>query len=274
VFHNPILFLTFRIHDCPKLLSFHYFVDTDILKSQYRGVHLQSTTGRWKATIKIEGKFYDLGSYDDETIAARIFDVVYICGRGIEDAVLNFSLSDYKVQSLLEEPLEPLVQRLRAESVSHIAAKQTSTFHGVRLKKDTNKWESSIRVGGRQLSLGLYETDIEAARAHDQAAILRYMQGVGPMGVATSPPPLNFDRDHYAPLLDENEPPHGQDCENGDPPVEFLRVRYIGAVLDSCKEYMDSLQHPQLQTSDIAESDTATCFADGTSSTDTEGASL
>ena len=47
------------------------------------------------------------------------------------------------------------------------AAGKYTRYPGVRLRKDNNKWRVQFASGGRRLSIGQYDTEDEAARAHD-----------------------------------------------------------------------------------------------------------
>lgn len=54
----------------------------------------------------------------------------------------------------------------------HLQVNNTSGYKGVSFRKDLKKkpWVAGIKVDGRRLSLGYYETAEEAARAYDQKA--------------------------------------------------------------------------------------------------------
>ncbi len=48
-----------------------------------------------------------------------------------------------------------------------IRISNTSGFRGVSFDKERNKFKASIRVNGKEKTLGRYKTDIEAAKAYD-----------------------------------------------------------------------------------------------------------
>lgn len=47
----------------------------------------------------------------------------------------------------------------------------TSRFKGVSRRSDTGQWRAYIQVEGRQVRLGVFESEMEAARAYDVAAL-------------------------------------------------------------------------------------------------------
>ncbi|CAJ2646156.1 floral homeotic protein APETALA 2 isoform X2 [Trifolium pratense] len=145
--------------------------------SQYRGVTFYRRTGRWESHIWDCGKQVYLGGFDTAHAAARAYDRAAIKFRGVE-ADINFNIEDY------EEDLKQM-SNLTKEEFVHVLRRQStgfprgsSKYRGVTLHK-CGRWEA--RMGQflgknlirftRYVYLGLFDTEIEAARAYDKAAI-------------------------------------------------------------------------------------------------------
>ncbi|XAR57780.1 hypothetical protein NMG60_11026038 [Bertholletia excelsa] len=139
--------------------------------SQYRGVTFYRRTGRWESHIWDCGKQVYLGGFDTAHAAARAYDRAAIKFRGME-ADINFSLEDY------EEDLKQM-SNLTKEEFVHVLRRQStgfprgsSKYRGVTLHK-CGRWEARMGqfLGKKYVYLGLFDTEIEAARAYDKAAI-------------------------------------------------------------------------------------------------------
>ncbi|GFY93794.1 integrase-type DNA-binding superfamily protein [Actinidia rufa] len=139
--------------------------------SQYRGVTFYKRTGRWESNIWDCGKQVYLGGFDTAHAAARAYDRAAIKFRGVE-ADINFSLEDYE---------EDLKQRnvLTKEEFVHVLRRQSTCFprgsskyRGVTLHK-CGRWEARMGqfLGKKSVYLGLFDSEMEAARAYDKAAI-------------------------------------------------------------------------------------------------------
>lgn len=139
--------------------------------SQYRGVTFYRRTGRWESHIWDCGKQVYLGGFDTAHAAARAYDRAAIKFRGVE-ADINFRIEDY------EEDLKQM-NNLTKEEFVHVLRRQStgfprgsSKYRGVTLHK-CGRWEARMGqfLGKKYVYLGLFDSEIEAARAYDKAAI-------------------------------------------------------------------------------------------------------
>ncbi|XP_073065267.1 floral homeotic protein APETALA 2-like isoform X5 [Primulina eburnea] len=139
--------------------------------SQYRGVTFYRRTGRWESHIWDCGKQVYLGGFDTAHTAARAYDRAAIKFRGVE-ADINFSLNDYADDSKQMKNLtkEEFVHVLRRQSSGY--PRGSSKYRGVNLHK-CGRWEARMGefLGKKYVYLGLFDTETEAARAYDRAAI-------------------------------------------------------------------------------------------------------
>ncbi|KAL6503129.1 APETALA2-like protein 1 [Orobanche hederae] len=138
--------------------------------SQYRGVTFYRRTGRWESHIWDCGKQVYLGGFDTAHAAARAYDRAAIKFRGL-DADINFNVSDYEdLKQMKNLTKEEFVHILRRQSTGF--SRGSSKYRGVTLHK-CGRWEARMGqfLGKKYIYLGLFDTEIEAARAYDKAAI-------------------------------------------------------------------------------------------------------
>ncbi|KAJ6843721.1 AP2-like ethylene-responsive transcription factor AIL1 [Iris pallida] len=155
--------------------------------SSYHGVTKLKWSGKfeahlWDNTSQVEGrkrkgKHVYLGSYDSEEKAARAHDLAALKYWGPSPNVkLNFPVSDYEkeMETMQNMSLEEYVVHVRRQSSCF--SRGASAYRGVTRRRKDGKWQARIgRVGesrdAKDIYLGTFETEEEAAEAYDIAAI-------------------------------------------------------------------------------------------------------
>ncbi|KAF9621527.1 hypothetical protein IFM89_022545 [Coptis chinensis] len=147
--------------------------------SQYRGVTRHRWTGRyeahlWDNSCKKEGQTRKgrQGGYDMEEKAARSYDLAALKYWG-PSTYINFTLENYR------DELEEMKNMSRQEYVANLRRKSSgfsrgaSIYRGVTRHHQHGRWQARIgRVAGnKDLYLGTFGTQEEAAEAYDIAAI-------------------------------------------------------------------------------------------------------
>ncbi|KAJ8541218.1 hypothetical protein K7X08_002034 [Anisodus acutangulus] len=147
--------------------------------SQYRGVTRHRWTGRyeahlWDNSCKKEGQTRKgrQGGYDMEDKAARAYDLAALKYWG-PSTHINFPLENY------QKELDEMKNMTRQEYVAHLRRKSSgfsrgaSIYRGVTRHHQHGRWQARIgRVAGnKDLYLGTFSTQEEAAEAYDVAAI-------------------------------------------------------------------------------------------------------
>ncbi|XP_010537617.1 PREDICTED: AP2-like ethylene-responsive transcription factor AIL1 isoform X2 [Tarenaya hassleriana] len=150
--------------------------------SQYRGVTRHRWTGRYEAHLwdnscrkegqTRKGRQVYLGGYDKEEKAAKAYDLAALKYWG-PTTHLNFPVSNY------EKELEETKSMNRQEFVAMLRRKSSgfsrgaSVYRGVTRHHQHGRWQARIgRVAGnKDLYLGTFSTQEEAAEAYDIAAI-------------------------------------------------------------------------------------------------------
>ncbi|KAG0552069.1 hypothetical protein BDA96_01G476900 [Sorghum bicolor] len=150
--------------------------------SRYRGVTRHRWTGRYEAHLwdnscrkdgqTRKGRQVYLGGYDTEDKAARAYDLAALKYWGPATHI-NFPVENYR------DELEVMKGMTRQEYVAHLRRRSSgfsrgaSIYRGVTRHHQQGRWQSRIgRVAGnKDLYLGTFTTQEEAAEAYDIAAI-------------------------------------------------------------------------------------------------------
>ncbi|KAJ7568768.1 hypothetical protein O6H91_01G047200 [Diphasiastrum complanatum] len=150
--------------------------------SRYRGVTKHRWTGRFEAHLwdnscrkegqARKGRQVYLGGYDKEDKAARAYDLAALKYWGPTTAI-NFPLSSYKheLEEMQNMTRQEYVQSLRRKSSGF--SRGASAYRGVTRHHQQGRWQARIgRVAGnKDVYLGTFATQEEAAEAYDIAAI-------------------------------------------------------------------------------------------------------
>ncbi|CAH2069638.1 unnamed protein product [Thlaspi arvense] len=171
--HNPLA--TSEVSPTPKKNVESFGQRTSI----YRGVTRHRWTGRyeahlWDNSCRREGQSRKgrQGGYDKEEKAARAYDLAALKYWG-PTTTTNFPISNY------ESELEEMKHMTRQEFVASLRRKSSgfsrgaSMYRGVTRHHQHGRWQARIgRVAGnKDLYLGTFSTQEEAAEAYDIAAI-------------------------------------------------------------------------------------------------------
>ncbi|KAL0302910.1 UNVERIFIED_CONTAM: AP2-like ethylene-responsive transcription factor BBM1 [Sesamum radiatum] len=198
--------------------------------SIYRGVTRHRWTGRyeahlWDNSCRREGQTRKgrQGGYDKEEKAARAYDLAALKYWGTTTTT-NFPINNY------EKELEEMKHMTRQEYVASLRRKSSgfsrgaSVYRGVTRHHQHGRWQARIgRVAGnKDLYLGTFSTQEEAAEAYDIAAIkFRGLNAV-----------TNFEINRYdvKSILESSTLPIGgaakrlKDAENAETALEMHRA--------------------------------------------------
>lgn len=122
--------------------------------SRFRGVSWHSQNHNWTVKIQVNRRTIRLGSHQDERLAAQVYDFAAAKYHG-EHAMFNF-------------PGETLLSEKMFDDITR-GTQPKSQYRGVSF--GDGKWVAYIRSNRKQVSLGRFTDEVEAAKAYNEAAI-------------------------------------------------------------------------------------------------------
>lgn len=145
-------------------------------RSQYLGVSPTRRNGYFEAYLTVNNsKSFFLGHYADEISAARARDLA-AAGYFGQAAVLNFPGSEASDEAG-RVPFAELVKNIRHKAKRGVAMRKaergrTSRYRGVVWVSSRRSWEATISLHRKNIRLGSYRTEEEAAVAYDRASLI------------------------------------------------------------------------------------------------------
>eukprot|EP00986_Skeletonema_menzelii_P006277 scaffold2370_cov124-Skeletonema_menzelii.AAC.11 len=130
--------------------------------SKYVGVTLDKRTNKWRAKIRIEGKVCYIVYYENEEEAAVDYAgaVFKYKGQAALDKAGETNSSSSGPVDLRDVPPQPPIPKSKG-----LMKEGSSKYMGVYWGKshNNNKWVESITRGGKQMRLGYYKNEDQAA---------------------------------------------------------------------------------------------------------------
>ncbi|XP_039053506.1 AP2-like ethylene-responsive transcription factor AIL6 [Hibiscus syriacus] len=260
--------------------------------SIYRGVTRHRWTGRYEAHLwdnscrregqARKGRQVYLGGYDKEEKAARAYDLAALKYWG-PSATSNFPISNYskELEEMKHVTKQEFIASLRRKSSGF--SRGASIYRGVTRHHQQGRWQARIgRVAGnKDLYLGTFATEEEAAEAYDIAAIKfrgvnavtnfemnRYdVEAISnsslPIGGAAKRPKLSLESEQK-PIVDHEQQPQ---CSSNSNNISFAPIQQsvstipCGIPFDGAAFYQQNIYH-HLQAANIG-----VCDLPGSSST-------
>lgn len=133
-------------------------------KSKYRGVFWQTRESTWVASIMVRGVKSHLGYFSDEKTAAIEYDKAAMRLKG-PSSYFNFpeNISSYGIEKDKDGGKSGRAQTRKAV--------RSSKYRGVCWNKCNHSWKACIKLDGRNLHIGYYDDEVDAAKAYDMKAM-------------------------------------------------------------------------------------------------------
>ena len=135
----------------------------DLKTSLYSGVSYDSYRNYYVVSIKYKGKTYALGNNKNEIECAKLYN----------QQALYFN-QEYNTNYLLNEISDPnytiVPKNIYEEIQENKITKKSSKYYGVTFVKSINKWKALLVYNKKQLHLGFFVNELDAAKAYNNKA--------------------------------------------------------------------------------------------------------
>ena len=124
--------------------------------SKFKGVQKTKYGNKWEAIIYHNNKNIHLGRFENEIDGAASYDAAAVLLFG-EFAYLNFP--------------DRLEEYSKYTELQYKYPVYSSKYRGVSFKKSNNKWQCSIRLDKKNVHIGYFSIEVEAAKKWDEYVI-------------------------------------------------------------------------------------------------------
>lgn len=174
---NPFDFRKDQILICNRSELGHFIGSSNRKSTNYKGIHYYEKSNSWVARIIKDGNIITGGHFVSEEDAAIVADYFILKNFG-EDAERNHPEVPFKeVEERYNQILNKYGQNSnvkKARSGQGIIRCKNKTSRYIGVSRDKTKWTARIKYDKKQMHLGNFETEIEAAKAYDKKAIELY----------------------------------------------------------------------------------------------------
>ena len=129
--------------------------------SKYNGVSYDSKRKYYVAGIKYKGKSYGLGNHKDEIECSKLYNQQVLYYN--QNFNTEYELNDIPNYSTIAKDIYQEIQDKKIESKS-------SKYYGVTLSKRNGKYRTVLVHNKKQIHIGFFENELDAAIAYNQKA--------------------------------------------------------------------------------------------------------
>ena len=133
----------------------------DLKTSLYSGVSYDSSRNYYVASIKHQGKTFNLGNNKSEKECAKLYNQQALYFNQKFNA--NYLLNEISEEEIIPKNIYEEIQKAKID-------KKSSKYHGVTFTKSRNKWKALLVYNKKQLHLGFFENELDAVNAYNNKA--------------------------------------------------------------------------------------------------------